>query len=162
MLRIGKWLKKRKKSNRALKILLTTNAFVLIAGAMLAPIYAIFVEEIGGDLLDASITAGIFAVAAGLTTLASGRFSDKIKNSELVIVFGYLLLGGGFIAITQVNSIGALFIVQAIIGIAEAIYAPAFDSLYSRHLDKHQEGSEWGSWEAINYFTYAGGQSSAD
>ena len=35
--------------NKALKILLSTNAIILLAAAMLGPIYAIFVEEIGGS-----------------------------------------------------------------------------------------------------------------
>lgn len=33
--------------NRALKILVYTNSMTLLAAAMLAPIYAIFVEEVG-------------------------------------------------------------------------------------------------------------------
>jgi len=41
--------------NRGLRILLVTNAMILLAGAMLGPIYAIFVEKVGGNLLDASI-----------------------------------------------------------------------------------------------------------
>ena len=72
--------------NRALQILLSTNAMILMAGAMLAPIYALFVEKVGGDLMDASIAGGIFALAAGLTTLISGKYSDKIKENELIIV----------------------------------------------------------------------------
>ena len=37
--------------NKAIKILLITNGFILIAGAMLGPIYALFVKKIGGDQL---------------------------------------------------------------------------------------------------------------
>ena len=67
--------------NKALRILLSTNAMILMAGAMLGPIYAIFVEDVGGDLLDASLAGGIFALVAGITTLLSGKYSDKIRNS---------------------------------------------------------------------------------
>ena len=75
--------------NRALRILLVTNGIILFAGAMMGPIYALFVEEIGGDLLDASLTVAIFALAAGITALISGRYADKIKENELIIVLGY-------------------------------------------------------------------------
>lgn len=141
--------------NRALRILLITNGLILIAGAMLGPIYAIFIEQIGGDLLDASYAFAVFAFAAGCTTLISGRFADKVKENELIVVGGYLIMAAGFIGYIFVNSIFALLIVQVIIGLGEAIYSPAFDAVYSKHLDGHRSGREWGAWEAINYFTTA-------
>lgn len=82
--------------NRSLRILLATNAIILFAGAMLGPIYALFVEDIGGSLLDASIAGGMFALAAGITTLVSGRYADKIKENEFVVVAGYLIMALGF------------------------------------------------------------------
>ena len=143
--------------NKALRILLFTNAMILIAVAMLGPIYALFVENVGGDLIDASMAGGIFALVAGLTTLISGRYSDKVKQDELIIVAGYIIIGFGFILYTFVHSVTALFFVQAIIGFGEAIYSPAFDAVYSRHLDGHKSGLEWGAWESMNYFTTAFG-----
>ncbi|MFC1645174.1 MFS transporter [Patescibacteria group bacterium] len=148
---------KKSSFSTALKILLYTNAMVLMAGAMLGPIYALFVEKVGGDLMDASIAGSIFALVAGLTTLISGKYSDKIKENELVVVLGYLFMGLGFLLYFWVNSVIFLFIVQAIIGLGEAIYAPAFDALYSKHLDGKKAGSQWGAWESMNYFTTAVG-----
>ena len=68
--------------NKALRILLATNAMIIVAAAMLGPIYALFVKDIGGDLLDASIAGGILALVAGITTLTSGKYSDKIKENR--------------------------------------------------------------------------------
>ncbi|HZJ41704.1 MAG TPA: MFS transporter [Patescibacteria group bacterium] len=141
--------------NKALRILLSTNAMILMAGAMLGPIYALFVERIGGNLMDASIAGGIFAFVAGVTTLISGKYSDKIKENELIIVLGYLIMAIGFFLYFWVNSIVFLFVVQAIIGLGEAIYSPAFDAVYSKHLDGHKSGTQWGAWESMNYFTTA-------
>lgn len=139
--------------NKALRILLVTNALVLIAGAMLGPIYALFVEDIGGSLLDASITQAVFALVAGITTLLAGRYADKVKYESKIVVWGYLLMGLGFFLYSFVNSLWFLLIIQALIGFAEALYAPAFDSLYSKHLTKKKVGTEWGAWEAMDYFS---------
>ena len=143
--------------NRATKILLSTNTAVLIAGAMLGPFYTHFVDRVGGDLFDVSLTIAIFAVAAGITTLIAGKYTDRIKESELIIVFGYALTGLGFLLFTVVNSIFTLFLVQALIGFASAIYAPAFDALYSQHMDGSKAGRVWGAWEAMDYFSVAVG-----
>lgn len=138
--------------NRALRILITTNGIILIAGAMLGPIYALFVSKIGGDLLDASIAGGIYYLAAGLTSIIAGKLSDKIKENELIIVFGYMTMGLGFVLYMFVSNIWMIFIVQALIGFSEAIYSPPFDALYSKHLDGHKAGLQWGAYEGMTYF----------
>ncbi|MDX9893551.1 MAG: MFS transporter [Patescibacteria group bacterium] len=151
------WFKKRPLFNQPLKILLLTNSIILLAGAMFAPIYALFVSEIGGDLLDASYAGGIFALAAGITTLLSGKYSDRVKENELIVVAGYLIMGVGFLLLSICNSVWFLLVIQVLIGLGEAIYSPAFDAVYSKHLDKKQAGKQWGAWESINYFSLAVG-----
>lgn len=143
--------------NHSLKILLGTNALILLSAAMISPIYALLVGRIGGDLLDASLAGGLFALMAGLTTLLAGRYADKIKENELIVVFGYCLMGAGFLLYTIVNSIWSFFAVQILIGFADAIYNPSFDALYSKHVTCKIAGRAWGAWEATNYFALASG-----
>jgi predicted MFS family arabinose efflux permease len=142
-----------KKFNKAIRILLVTNGLILVAGAMFGPIYAIFVEKIGGSLLDASYAFGVFAFVAGTVTLLSGKYADKIRENELILVVGYGAIGVGFLGYIFVNSIFSLLIVQVIIGFGEAIYGPAFDVIYAKHLDKKNVGRDWGAYGAIDYFT---------
>lgn len=141
--------------NKAIRILLFTNGLVLVAGAMLGPIYALYVEKVGGDLLDASYAFAVFALVAGITTLVSGKYSDQLKENELIVAAGYVIMGVGFLGYMFVNSVFSLLVVQAFIGLGEAIYVPAFDAIYTKHIDGHKSGRSWGSWEAINYFTTA-------
>lgn len=143
--------------NKGLRILVITNSLILLAGAMLGPIQAIFVDKVGGDLMDAGIAGGIFSLVAGLTVLISGSFTDKLKELELVVVIGYIIMAFGFLSYLLVNSTTTLFIVQAVVGFGDAIYNPAFDALYSKHIDQNKSGSQWGLWEATNYFTASTG-----
>lgn len=143
--------------NKALKILLATNGLILVAGAMLGPIYALFVERIGGDLLDASVAGALFALSAGIVSLLFGKLSDEVKHSDWVMILGYALIGLGFFLYLFVDSVLFLFVVQVLIGMGEAIYSPSFDKLYSFHLDDGKGGTEWGAWESMNYFTTAFG-----
>lgn len=139
--------------NRATKILLSTDSIVLVSAAMLGPFYTIFVENIGGSLFDVSLTIAIFAFVAGVTTLISGKYIDKIEEKELIVVFGYAVMGVGFFLYIFVNSIWTLFAVQVLIGFAGAIYVPAFGTLYSKHVEKCGAGKVRGTWEAMDYFS---------
>jgi len=141
--------------NHALRVLLFTNALILLAGAMLGPIYALFVEEVGGGLIEASFSVGIFALAAGGATLIFGKLSDKTRKKKGIVALGYLIIAAGFFLYTQVSGVMTLFIVQAVIGFGEALYVPSFDALYSKNVTKTKAGREWGAWEATNYFSVA-------
>ena len=140
-----------------MRILLGTNGLILLSSAMLAPIYAIFVEEVGGSILDAGMAAAVFALAAGITTLLIGRFADSIRESELVVVVGYGIIAAAFLGFTFVQSVAALLLVQILFGIGEAVYSPAFDGVYSKHIWDGNESTAWGLWESMNYFIGAGG-----
>jgi predicted MFS family arabinose efflux permease len=143
--------------NRAIRVLLGTNWFVMVAGAMLGPIYALFVKNVGGSLLDASYASAVFFLTGGIVTLISGRYSDKIKQSELILVLGCCIMGIGYFGYILVNSMLSLLIVQVITGFGEAIYYPVFDKIYSKHVNHNQSGTQWGTWEALYYFTAAFG-----
>ena len=144
-----------KNLKKTTKILLFTNSLVLVSAAMVAPIYAIYVEEIWWDLMDASIALWLFALSAWIVTLLSWKYVDKIKNKTLIIVFGYILIGFWFFLYTLVDSIIFLFAVQVLIWIWEAIYSPAFDALYWESLKKWQRWAGWWIWEFTNYLTIA-------
>jgi len=61
-------------------------------------------------------------------------------------------MGIGFLLYLWADSIWFIFLLQVLIGIGEAIYSPAYDAIYSKHLDGHQSGKQWGAWEAMRYF----------
>lgn len=138
---------------KELKLLLVSSAFITLAGGLFGPIYAVFVEEIGGDLLTAGSAYAVFAIAAGILIFFISRWEDHVKHQEKLVVMGYTLNVIGFFGYLLVREPWHLFIVQAIFGIAEAIGTPAFDGLYSRHLDKGKYTSEWGLWESKEWIT---------
>ena len=141
--------------NKAIRLLLMADSMWLMGRAMLGPIYALFVAEIGGSLFDAGITFGVYALSAGIITLVSGTLVDRVKENELIIAAGFLISGIGFGLYTMVDSMTMLLIAQAVIGAGEATKFPAYDEVYSKHLDKNKGGEEWGAWESVAYFTTA-------
>lgn len=146
---------KRHVFNQSIRVLLSTNSLIRLAAAMLGPIYALFVQEIGGNLLDASIAGAVFACSAGVTVLLTGKMIDKHGKPHQILLVGYLFIGLGFFSYAFATTFVHLLLIQILIGFGEAIASPAFDVLYSKHLDHGRAGTEWGAWEAMNYMTMA-------
>ena len=136
---------------KALKILLLASGLSILAGGLFGPIYAIFVEQIGGDILTAGTAYASFAIVAGVTIFLVSRWEDHIKYKEKFVVMGFALGCFGFLGYLLIQDPLDLFAVQIIFGISVAIGTPAYDGLYSKHLDKGKFVSEWGLWESMNY-----------
>ena len=144
-----------RKHSKIRQFLLITNGLIFLAEAMLGPIYALFIADVGGSLLNAGIAGGVFAVVAGTLTLLVGKVSDWSGSRRLFVGVGYAIIGLGFALYTVVDSFAELLIVEAIIGAGQAIYAPPFSVLYSQHLDFRHPARQWGVWEAMTYYTTA-------
>jgi MFS family permease len=139
--------------NRALRLMLVNNGIILFVAGLLTPLYAIYVEEIGGRLIDVSIAASVLPFAAAITVLIAGYIADKTDEDVMIMVVGSVFITLGFFLYLFTHSMAMVILNQALIGIGEAIYAPAFDSVYSLHLNKKKAGRQWGAWEAMRYVT---------
>lgn len=144
-----------KKHNKIRQFLLITNGLIFFAEAMLGPIYALFIADVGGSIINAGIAGGVFALVAGTLTLFVGKASDYSGSRRLFVGVGYAVIGIGFALYTIVDSFAALLVVEAVIGAGQAIYAPPFSALYSQHLDFRHPARQWGVWEAMTYYTTA-------
>ncbi len=133
--------------------MLVNNGIILFVAGLLTPLYAIYVEEIGGKIIDASIAASVLPFAAAITVVIAGYIADKTDEDVMIMVIGSLLITLGFFLYLFTHSMTLVIINQALIGIGEAIYAPAFDSVYSLHLNKRKAGRQWGAWEAMRFIT---------
>jgi len=138
---------------KELKILLLTSVLFFLAGGLLGPIYAVFVQEIGGDLLTAGTAYSIFAIATGILIYLISKIENRMKHIEVFVTLGYGIKSIGFLGYLLITSPIHLFIVQIIMGIGEAILTPAYDGLYTKHIQKGKTVYEWGVWESLTWIT---------
>lgn len=143
--------------NKGLKYLLLSDFWAVLAIGMIGPIYAIFVEKIGGDILEASIGYFAYMFTSAIAIIIIGKLTDKNSRLESFIFFGYALNNLGIIMYIFVNSQLMFIITQIILGLGVALKLPAYDALYSTYLEEHKEASEWGYWEALQYIATAFG-----
>lgn len=133
---------------QTIKILLLSSFFINLAAGLFGPLYAVFVLQIGGDLLTAGVAYAGFSIALGIMIFFLGSWEDRVKHQEKLIIISRVLSVIGFFGYLFIRNPVDLFFVQIIFGLAEAIIVPAYDSLYSRNLDKGKAASEWGVFES--------------
>jgi drug/metabolite transporter (DMT)-like permease len=74
--------------NRTIKTLLATDSLFVLAAGMLGPIYAIFVERIGGDILEAGGAYAAFSLASGILIFLISKWEDHVRHQEKLVVIG--------------------------------------------------------------------------
>lgn len=144
-------------SNQALRALLISNSLVLISLGMLVPVYALFVTQVGGGALSAGLTAGALGLTSAVSALISGKWIDNRPPSHTrnIMAFGWAAIGLVLLFYLFVDTLPMLFLAQILFGFVKTISAPAFDTLYARHLDRKSTGQEYGMWEASFFLTAA-------
>ena len=130
--------------NKRIKILLYGSNLWYLGEGMLGPLFAIFTERIGGDILDVSWAWALYLIIMGALVMIIGKFSDHKIGKERLMVFGYALNAIFTFGYLLVDSPLKLFIVQAGLGVAGAFAMPTWEALYAKYEDKKKGGYEWG------------------
>src|ERR1700689_4174307 len=100
------------KTNYLYRVLVSSYAISTFAEGILMPIYAIFVQKIGGDILEASGAIAIFLAINGLATIAIHRVRWSQKHRRLLIVLGWFLWVVGIGSYLLVSNTVTLFTTQ--------------------------------------------------
>lgn len=111
---------------------------------MMGPLFAIFSEKVGGDILDITWAWSTYLVITGLFYILVGKLLNNKEYKVKVMVLGYTLNAFLTFGYLLVDSPFKLFLVQAGLGIAEALGTPAWDALYAKNLDEDLDSYAWG------------------
>jgi MFS family permease len=111
---------------------------------MLGPLFAVFSERVGGDILDISIAWAVYLIVSGIVAVLVGYLSDKSKYTAHIMIFGFFLNAIFTFSYLLVDSQAKLLFVQAGLGIANALATPTWNSLYAKHQNPKRKGLIWG------------------
>ncbi len=143
------------KNNLALKVLFISNSIYVFGALLLAPLYAVYVQKIGGGVLLVSISTAVFYVATSVFLIFMARWGDKVKEKEMMLSASYMIRGVGFLGYLFIHNALSLILVQAILGLGEAIGTPTFGALFAKHTDKKEEVMEYSDWSLTSYLVMA-------
>ncbi len=142
------------KLNKNLQVLLYASNLWYFGEWMLWPLFAIFTEKIGGDILDITGAWSIYLIVTWAFYIIIGKATDKRNNKEKIMICGYVLNTICTAAYIRVNSSTELFLVQAGLGIAAALATPTWYALYAKYKDKnHDSYQRWLAWGEAQIIT---------
>lgn len=146
--------------NPVIRFLILSDTVLIGAAGLLGPIFALFIEDfiIGGNEAVAGMAAGIYLFSRSILQIPIAHYLDKIRGEKddfwLMVVFSFLvaLIPLFYLIIkTPVQ----LYLVQFALGFFSAFTYPAYMAIFTRHIDKDKEGTEWGIYFTLTDITSA-------
>lgn len=123
--------------------------FLLISGfAVFGPIFAVFVVDKiqGGSLAVIGFAAAIFQIFKSSFQIPIARYLDKNhgeKDDFYSLIIGSFLIAAIPFFYIFAETKSHLFIIQAVYGLGAAFAIPPWYAIFTRHIDKMHENTEW-------------------
>ena len=134
--------------NKIIKTLVMGDILFFSAFGLIGPIFAVFIT---GQIPGATVATAGFAATINLLVKAAlqlpiAHYIDKKKGEKddfFLMVAGYLLISLIPFMYIFIKTPLHLYIVQAIYGVGAAFANPGWYAIFTRHIDKEKEGTEW-------------------
>lgn len=146
--------------NPVIRFLIISDTVIVGAAGLLGPVFALFIEDFiqGGNAAVAGLSAGIYLFTKSILQIPIAHFIDKIRGEKddfwLMFTFTTLI---AFVPLLYliINTPFQLYIVQFILGFFAAFTFPTYMAIFTRHIDKEKEGTEWGIYFTLTDLTGA-------
>ena len=146
--------------NKVIGIIIVSDFMVTTGAALLSPIFALFVTQqmVGGSAKAVGFAIAIYWITKSIVQLPIARYLDR-NHGEVddyyFMIFGLVadatvLSGYYFFA----SSVWHVYILQGLLGLADAFMLPPFYAIFTRHIDRGSEGFEW---SIRSSFSFGGG-----
>ncbi|MDO8443781.1 MAG: MFS transporter [Candidatus Azambacteria bacterium] len=134
--------------NKIIRVLVIGDVMFFSAFGLIGPIFAIFVTN---QIAGATVATVGFATTINLLTRALlqmpvARYIDRHKGEK--DDFKFMIAGSTLVSIVPfiylfINTPMHLFMAQVVLGVGGALANPGWFAIFTRHIDKGKEGTEW-------------------
>ena len=132
--------------NHYLYLLTFAYAFSTFSEGIFMPIYAFFVQKIGGGLLETSWAISFYSIVTGIGTILVHKTRWSHNNRMQCLIMGWFLWILGIAVYFSMKTVFVLFIAQFLNGLGNALAEPAFDAEFSKKIAE-DPSSGWAFFE---------------
>ena len=145
--------------NSIVKAFIISEIFLWSSWNAIIPIFAIFAATKipGGNTEIAAASFSTYLIVRVIFELISGRYLSKSSEMQKfsITIIGIILMSAGYLGFAATKSVFPLFFFNGIIGMGLGIASPAKNSLFSMHLDKDKEVTEWSIYDGFVFMGMA-------
>lgn len=145
--------------NPVVKAFIISEMFLWSSWNAIIPIFAIFAatEIPGGNTEVAASSFSTYLIVRVIFELISGKYLSKSSEMQkfVVTVMGIFLISAGYVGFAMTKNVLSLFLFYGVIGMGLGIASPAKNSLFSSHLDKDKEVTEWSIYDGFVFMGMA-------
>lgn len=135
------------KLNKIIKYLIYSDLIFFTGWGLISPIFSVFILQniAGATTFIIGLAASINLIVRSAVRVPFGMYADKSQKIAYKLMFWGLLITSliplGYIYCTQAWHI---YVLQALHGIFIAMTTSGWTSIFSKHMDKGKESTEWG------------------
>ncbi len=138
----------REKMHPVVRTLMITNILSLTGWAFISPIFAIYVVQ---NVKDGSIKAVgicffIYWIVKGLLQIFISDYLDRVEGEAddyFTLILGQFLNTLVPLALLFLKTASGLYLIYFIYGIADALYVPPWNAIFTRYINPKRVSFEW-------------------
>ena len=135
--------------NPVIRWLIISDLIIAGSAGLLGPIFAIFITDYikGANVQTAGIAATIYLLTKSIFQIPAASIADRIKGERddfWVLLWGTILMSAVPLLFIVIRTPGQLYLAEFVNGLITAFTFPAYMAIFTRHIDKDREGTEWG------------------
>jgi MFS family permease len=145
--------------NPVVKAFIISEMLLWSSWNAIIPIFSIFAATKipGGNTEIAASSFSAYLIVRVIFELISGKYLSKSNDSQkfAMSILGIILMSIGYVGFALTRDIISLFIFYGVIGMGLGIASPAKNCLFSSHLDKDKEVTEWSIYDGFVFMGMA-------
>jgi len=135
--------------NKIISILIEGNIVISAAWGFINPFFAVFVTKQiqDGSLVVVGLASTIYWLVKSTLQMPIAKFLDQLPSEDddaFALVLGSFLISlvpFGFLIASQAIHI---YFLHLLLALGDALRVPSWNAIFTRHVDKGKEGTEWG------------------
>lgn len=139
--------------NPVVKSYIISEAFLWSAWDFVIPLFSVFVVTTipGGTIQTAATGYSVYLIARVIFELTSGKLllNTSDKKKFLFTIIGMIVISCAYAGFAISQTPLAIFVFYGLMGAGLGIATPGKSAIFSMHLDKNKEATEWSLADAV-------------